>query len=117
MSRTDISCLCIICLFNVSIQHIFMFLCLNKKINTRLVKLCIFNNAIKLSVIHSYKQTRLVKVFNAMHQYDIVFLVYGINKSVITKTLDKVWVSSTFAQSRLVSVSTSFKFIGLQEFL
>ncbi len=33
----------------------------------------------------------------------------------ISETLEKVSVSTTFAQSRLVSVSTSLKIIGLNE--
>jgi hypothetical protein len=35
--------------------------------------------------------------------------------TVISETLDKVSVSTTLAQSRLVSVSTSSKFLGLEE--
>ena len=35
---------------------------------------------------------------------------------VISETLKKVSVSTAFAQSRVVSVSTSFKFLGLKEY-
>ena len=35
--------------------------------------------------------------------------------SLHSETLDKVSVSTTFGQSRLVSVSTPFKFLGLEE--
>ena len=37
-------------------------------------------------------------------------------ESVVSETLDKVSVLTTFAQSRLVSVLTSSKLLGLEEF-
>ena len=37
------------------------------------------------------------------------------SKPVIKETLDKVWVSKTFAQSRLVSVSTPSKLLSLEK--
>ena len=42
-------------------------------------------------------------------------LNWHISPSVISDTLDKASVSTTFTHSRLVSVSTSSKFLGLKE--
>ena len=42
-------------------------------------------------------------------------LVWVPRESVISETLDKVSVSTIFPQSRSVSVSTTFKFPGLEE--
>jgi hypothetical protein len=53
---------------------------------------------------HSYEEAKIqLLVFTDVHI------------TVISETLDKVSVSKTFAQSRLVSVSTSSKFLGLEE--
>ena len=62
--------------------------------------------------IQHYKQHVTEYTFQVTSIFNTVFCT---NKSEISETLEKVSVSTTFAQSRLVSVSTSFKILGLKE--
>ena len=58
---------------------------------------------------------RLFETINLERCRDRDFLRPRNLKDVESETLDKVSVSTTFTQSRLVSVSTSSKFLGLEE--